>query len=315
MFKVMGSMRSTAGAVLGLASLASLHATQPAEAIEYAIPYLAGATLGLPTALPLPPGFYFTASGIAQLTDLKNGKGRSTGIDIDIYRFSFAGIFVSETKILGGTYSAFVREIVVDLTKTQNGITRNTFGVFNTIVSPFQLSWSLGGPVFFSVGQNFLLNNGTYDRNSQINLSNNFTTFETTAALTYLTPEFTASITAFYDVNTPNKKANSPFSLSGKYESGDVLTLDFSGQWQFGRLGLGIGGYYVVQVTDDRADGRVVPATPFNGRGGRAESLALGPNISYQAGPVSLAVYYTRDLFTRNYIGGDTIWTRAAVKF
>ena len=78
--------------------------------------------------------------------------------------------------------------------------------------------------------------------------------------------------------------------------------------------GCGLGGTFIEQFTDDKRNGRTVPAVAgMNGQGNRAQSLSLGPVAGYGFGRVSIRAYVLSDLYAGNTAGGTRAWLQLGV--
>ncbi len=278
------------------------------------IPYLAGVTVGIPTAAAPPPGLYGSDTGYYKPETVYNGSGKATPFTVSLYDQSLGLFWVPGNHILGATYVAdIVQPITYDST-TGFGTTHSHFGLFNTIVSPINLSWMVTHHLFVSTGMNIYLNDGTYRRTAPVNNGFNYWTFEPTAAVSYLTRSgLDLTIHGAYDINTANHDSAS--SPNGVYQSGQVLSLDLTATQQIGHVTFGAVGYIVEQTTNDTAAGAVVPASPFNSRGNRTEQIAFGPLIGYNFGGPAITFYMTHDFRHINNLGGNTFWLRLFTRF
>ncbi len=164
--------------------------TGSAYAEEGPIPYLAGVNLGLPIAAGPPPGWYGSTTVYIKPMTLYNGSGKSTPIDAGLNGASLSLLYSPDVQILGGNYFAFVRQPVLFNSQTSDFFghsnTDRESGIFNTIVSPFNVSWMLvPGELFVSADMVVYLKDSTYSRTASLNIGNNFWTFEPSAAVTY----------------------------------------------------------------------------------------------------------------------------------
>lgn len=278
------------------------------------VPYLAGVTLGIPTAAAPPPGLYGSDTGYYKPQTVYNGNGKALPITVSLYDQSLGLFWVPGNHILGATYVADIVQPITYDSVTAFGSTHRQFGLFNTIVSPINLSWMINHHLFVATGLNFYLKDGTYSRTAPVNNGFNYWTIEPTAAISYLNRSgLDLTVHAAYDINTTNHASAS--SPNGVYHSGQVLSLDLTATQEFGKFTLGAVGYIVDQTTNDTADGAVVPASPFNGRGNRAEQIAFGPLIGYNLGGPSVTFYMTHDFRHLNTIGGNIFWLRLQTRF
>jgi hypothetical protein len=187
------------------------------------------------------------------------------------------------------------------------------------------LSWHLPLGFFVSAGFSVYLKDGDDgDRGGgagtqAIHIANNTWTFEPAAAVSWFNGHgFETSLNLQYDVQTQDTN----FVPGEKYQSGDVLNLNFSAlqvlPGAFKKWTVGGTGYYAVQTTDDQvttaAGTTTVGAVPgLNGVGNRFEKLGIGPYVGYDFGPVFLDAWYERDLFAKNATQGDTFFFQLAI--
>ena len=118
---------------------------------------------------------------------------------------------------------------------------------------------------------------GLYDARIQasngVTVGSNTLDIAPSIAFTYTTPPLLAEGTEFSAKIYLNNYARNPDT---DYRSGRNVNTDFAISEHIGRWQVGVGGYYLRQLTDDTRGGvRVAP----DGR--RAEVLSLGPVINY----------------------------------
>ncbi len=304
--------RALVGAAMMAALMGSVHNGYAEEGGM--IPYLAGVTDGIPTAAAPPPGLYGSDTGYFKPQTVYNGSGKPVPIHVSLYDQSLGLFWVPGNHILGASYVADIVQPITYDSVTAFGTTHRQFGLFNTIVSPINLSWMITHHLFVAAGFNIYLKDGTYARNAPVNSGFNYWTFEPTAAVSYLTRSgLDLTVHAAYDINTTNHSSAS--SPNGVYHSGQVLSVDLTGTQQFGKFTVGAVGYIVDQTTNDIVAGAVAPASPFNSRGNRTEQIAFGPLIGYNLGGPSVTFYMTHDFRHINNIGGNTFWLRLQTRF
>ena len=106
------------------------------------------------------------------------------------------------------------------------------------------------------------------------------------------------------------------------YKSGSEFAATWSGQqYVTPQLGLGIGGYYYRQISDDRQFGRVVNTVPaldlLTGLpGNRGETFAIGPVVSFNFNPNAVVeTHWDHELFAYNRAKVDQFYVRAVLHF
>jgi hypothetical protein len=113
-----------------------------------------------------------------------------------------------------------------------------------------------------------------------------------------------------FDVQTENKD----FAPGLRYQSGDVMTVDYTAQQTFGKWTGG--GFWIYQVEDDKLNGSATPpnfAGLGDSTGNRFQAFSIGPSLGYNFGPVAVNLRYTRDVYAKNGPQGDLFWFRFAL--
>jgi hypothetical protein len=318
-----------------LAALGALAIAGASEA--YAIepgsndPHLLGITSNLPLGALPPPGFYLS-NNLAYLSgSLKNGNGNNInipgfGVNALAYVDEPVLSWVAPFKVVGASFGAFIIEPFVTASVTANTpgagqVTSTRTGLFNTIFSPAELSWQLPLGFFVSAYPLFYVKDGdTGDTNqaTRSHIANNTWTFAPSAAVSWFNGKgLEATLNGEYDIQTQNDSfVKRPF-VTVKYQSGDILNLDFGVHQTLGKWTIGAVGYYGVQTSDDQTTTSIaglptvtatVPASLINGKGNLFEKFALGPSAGYDFGPVSVNLRYTHDIYAKNATQNDTVF-------
>jgi hypothetical protein len=255
-----------------------------------------------------------------------NGSGAKTPITAGVNGTTLALIYSPGTQLLGGNYFAFLRQPILFNSQSTDffghkGTTRQN-GLFNTVVSPINISWMLEpGQLFVSTGLVVYLKDSTYSHTAALNIGNNFYTFEPAVSAAYFSHTgLQLSALALVDVNTADTSSTNALAVHGNYQSGAVFTLEAYALQNFGPLSAGLVGYTQQQINPDTAGGQKVPAVnigPYaiSSAGNEVSETAIGPELGYNFGRFSVLGYYTRDLTHQNTIGGDSFWLRVATRF
>jgi hypothetical protein len=88
-----------------------------------------------------------------------------------------------------------------------------------------------------------------------------------------------------FDVQTENKD----FAPGLRYQSGNVMTVDYTAQQTFGKWTGG--GFWIYQVEDDKLNGSATPpnfAGLGDSTGNRFQAFSIGPSLGYNFGPVAV---------------------------
>ncbi|WP_095834342.1 SphA family protein [Brenneria goodwinii] len=272
-----------------------------AIAAEGISPLQPGATTGNAAGALPPPGWYLMADVASEGGKLKNEQGKTartpTGQRIKASNVSsvVALTWVPGWEVLGASYAAAIaqpykwaRTRVSD----ENGsdVVRSS-GMVNTAITPAILSWNLGGGYYLGTGLTLYADNGKfcydYDASARRNvkastaIGNDYWTVEPSLALTYLADGWNITVNNLLDVNTTNKTTD--------YRSGMTYYLDMTVAKSINNFTLGLIGNYTRQITDDKINGKTVPAVPgFYGEGNKMEHVLAGPLLAYDFGAFSI---------------------------
>jgi hypothetical protein len=254
----------------------------------------------VPIAAILAPGWYFiNRLSYADYT-LRNDSGGDNGEDATVMVESLQLTWVTDVKLLGGSYKAFAIVPVIDLRATRTTPATGTLGSWHTTglanpkVQPLDLSWKLGSSWFAVTGLGFYPPLGAYRDGAPLNTGANFWTLEPSAGVTYLHGGLHFSAHLLYNLNTRNP--------TNQYASGDQAFLNLTLTESFGAWKLGPVAYYQRQFTPD------------SNRGGRAafggqifpepRQIGAGLLASTDWGKVHLLAILTRDVEARNTLAG-----------
>ena len=268
------------------------------RALEGPTPYLPGVSVGIPIGALPPSGIFFSDDNVVLEGGLKDDNGHNLPATASVYLNIPSVLWVPDVKVFGATYAVTLTQPYIQQNLDLSGLGAGkaiSNGFFNTIVSPYNLSWNLH-PLFIKTGLGVYLKDGYYQSNASplvgrvtgaSAIANNFWTFEPDLALTYLENDWDLTLHALVDVNTKNTTTN--------YQSGDVFYLDFTAGKSFGKWTVGAGGNVTQQFTNDVARSAVV-----NGNGHRLQRLLLGPFAAYDFGPISVNARILQSVHTEN---------------
>ncbi len=299
-----GSFRSKARYTSLIGLLAGASCFQLAHAEEFVTPVFPGLTIGIPAGASLPQGVYSSTTLLDYRAPLVNGAGQRTGIDIDLQSLSQTFIYSTGLTFLGAQYSLYANQFFEHIRTYADGSPTDAYGVFNTFLSPINLSWSLGNGFYASYADSFYLPDATYAVGGPT-IGNHFFTFEQNFGLSYLKDGYNFTAFASLDINATNPTTN--------YHSGNVIEADFTATKTIGKFTLGIGGYVTEQFQDDKLNGLTVAASDFNSYGNRWQEVAVGPYVKYDLGPATISAYFTQDVFARNAPKAGVAWLRLDV--
>jgi hypothetical protein len=254
-----------------------------------------GIVLGDAATAP-PPGIYmFNQVSTAPSSKIvgpgaPNVGGVPTKVRVD--NATTGLLFVPGWSFLGGTYDAVVVQPFTSVAVTApNNI--STVGAVNSSVIQ-ELSWKLGDSGFFvKAGLGITAPDGTITGPAGLSsVGAPWWTFQPEFAISYLREGWNFTANIFEGINTTN-------SITG-YTSGDVLHAEFTATKSIGQWTVGPVGYYIGQITDDKAS-----STFYSGaiNTNRYDIWAAGGLVAYDFGPATLKVWAVDQVYA-NASGG-----------
>ncbi|HEY4078800.1 MAG TPA: transporter [Rhizomicrobium sp.] len=279
-----------------------------AKAVETGMSIYPKGMVGFMSGL-LPPqsGLYLTDTyyhfGGSAGQEVRNGVTElNVGINMDADFLQ--GTYVTDTKILGGTYAAAVavayaganlHATVVTPAVTANvRVANNGFG--DTIFVPIMLGWH-EEKLHWTAGLSIYAPTGSYNQ-GELNLGRNVWGFWPQVGMTWFDPAsgWDVSGTAVWVAMTNNDATD--------YQSGNLLHFDWAIGKHFGAWEAGIAGNLVQQINGDRGTGARLGSF-------EAQSAGIGPAINYmtKAGetPLQFGAKWEHDFGHQNTFGGDVM--------
>ncbi len=247
-------------------------------------------------------------------------------IDVTVKSGVLAILHMTDQKILGADYGFRVLFPYMDIT---GDATVNTpFGSFKSdveysdlidvVVTPVMLQWRDPSRTFnqsFSV--NIEVPIGTYDNESFANSGRDNYSIEPMYAFTYMSQtgyEVSSSFALRYNFRNRNDGFYENGAVEGKYKNGSTFAWNFATGQHVGPFTVGVSGYALEQLTDDKIDG---DQGPDNGK--RSRVYAVGPAVSYRdyknpKMPV-LSLKYLKEFGAENRSQGEILSLIAAYTF
>ena len=165
--------------------------------------YQPALNIGIPTGAAPPTGIHQMARVHYYSSHIVDATGARTGGTVSVTAFASQVIVVPGWQFLGARYSAFINQPYAHVRTNVAGVKSTTRGIANTVWSPYNLSWKLGGDWFAAVGFTFYGPDGYITgANGTRGIGAPFWTFEPGVALIYLGIGWKLSATAVYDSNT-----------------------------------------------------------------------------------------------------------------
>ena len=293
----------------------------PAYATELWDPHLRGLNEGLAAGALPPPGLYFINNsyfapsyhGYGGTFGAPSGHGNS-----DVKLFAYVDVpvllWVPGCKFLGADYAMGIAQpFVYTNLRVGNGqdgyLSGATWGMYNTIIIPYELSWKLPCDFFVKTGLGIALNDGTNSPATADTLSsgpgdifaetsNGYYTFEPTLGVSWLHNGWNVSVDFHYAFNLKDSGTD--------YTSGQQLAIDYTITKTCGKWTFGVGAAQETQTTNDTVSGFTLPDN-------KANAWTIGPIVGYNFGPCSVQFIYNFPLYTNNDVGGEWFDVRFVV--
>jgi len=285
----------------------------PAYATELWDPHLRGVNEGLAAGALPPPGLYFVNN--SYFAPSYKGFGAQFGAvsghsNPDVKLFAYVDVpvllWVPGWKFLGADYAMAIAE-PFDYTNLRVGnaaagyASGAQWGMFNTILIPYELSWKLPCDWFIKTGLGIALNDGSNNPATLDTLkggafdtfaasSNGYYWFEPTLGVSWLHNGWNVSADFHYSF---------PLKDSGtSYQSGQQMAIDYTVTKTCGKWTFGVGAAEETQTTSDSSHGTTISDS-------KANAWTLGPIVGYNFGPCSVQFIYNFPLYTNNDVGGE----------
>lgn len=290
----------------------SLNAAGTAHAIELWEAHLPGLDAGLPAGALPPPGLYGAISTYWASNTKYDNAGNKTPIKLDALVVVPVLLWSTGVTVLGGKYAVALSQPFdctnLTLPSGPSAASNAHWGRFNTVVAPALISWDLTPQTSIKAGLFYLFDNASSSpakppSGGGVGSGNGHDSWMPELGITTTVGSWQLNADLMYSVNGRNNTTG--------YKSGDLFQTDFSAIYRSGAFSLGVGGFSVYQVTRDSGP---LPADCASS-GCKRHRFALGPLVTYQAGPALLSAQYHKDLDTRNGTGGDIVNLRIVFPF
>ena len=226
--------------------------------------------------------------------------------DLDVVANVFRFIYVSDIKILDADLAWHVVVPVVyqdvKVTPPVGGFDEDHFGLGDCYFSPFILGWH--SEIFHWVfGLDIIAPTGQYSKNDNASIGSNHWTFEPAFAASMIHPNgLSASVKLMYDFHTENDDT--------KERTGQQFHMDYNAGYLVGdNIRLGVCGYYLKGVQDDKIDGETAPDS-------EQQCFAVGPSAMYSFNPaLHLVAKVQFETYAQNRSEVDRYWLKLIYSF
>lgn len=276
-----------------LAAAAALAAAQPTSAYDLPSVNL-GFTSFLDGAPPSGPGWYIQqyvqlyrngrlkdADGHDMRLPTPNGLQKAqVDANISLTQLTYQS---DQPLLFGGKWGMNMMLPVVGLDldpKNNMALSANSANLGDLLVGPY-LQWDpIMGPngprLVQRVEFQMLLPTGAYDADHAINPGSNVFSFNPYwAATAFLSPKWTLSWRLHYLWNAENSDPYAPLGANDS-QAGQAIHLNFASAYEVlpNRLRIGINGYYLKQLTENKLDGHELSDT-------KEQVFGIGPGLVY----------------------------------
>jgi hypothetical protein len=288
---------------------------------------------GVPEGVLPPPGVYGQLDNyFAQFQTFDSVGNKIPSASIDVLVEVPTILWVPGITVLGANYAAAVA--IPFVYNSYQTLQRNTpgagnLGLFNTVIAPAILSWTLSEHLFVSTTASFLLPDQTNDKldlyrgslkNGGAPTGNSYSSFMPSVGLTWMKDGWALNIglsVSFTLGPTTSKESfyyQDPYGsvswLNGyHYHTGDFFVGDYTLTKSFGAWSFGGSIFHSVELQKDTLNGRPVPGSIYR-------SFSVGPVFGYQfrSGMGVMAVW-GHSVTTNNGVGGDAFDLRLTTRF
>lgn len=304
-----------------LAMASSMFTFTSAKAEELWDPYLRGSGEGIPSGALAPPGFYGELDNYyADYSQFDNNGNRIPGKHLTVLVELPVLIYIPNFKVFGATYGMAIG-LPFDYTsftpfqrQTPGG---GNLGLYNTVLIPGALSWSLPHNLFARVGLTVLLPtamNTMSDyfkgnvKNGGAPSGNAFSTLQPDFGISWLWNGWNVSAAGHVSFNI-----GSDNNYGGVHGSSYYSTTEFSADYAItktiGRWTMGVGASQENQFGNDTLNGAPVPGTRFT-------NYSVGPIVGYEfPGGMSVTAIWNHCYGVHNDVGGDFVDFRFLTAF
>lgn len=308
-------MRKTIGLSLALIGMVCMSSAAMADAVGLP-PMNLGNTSFLDGVAA--PGFLFElSSSYYHATRTKDDAGHSAPGNPRVQVAALVPhiAYISPDLTLAGGHvgAEVLLPLVYSNLRPGPGLEDRSFSAGDLQFSPFLVQWSgqtlFGMPFFQRFDLLFSVPTGQYNAHALANAGSNAWTVSPYYAFTIM-PSDKAEISArlTYQWNGKNNDP-SPALNAASVQAGDAFSLNLSGSYAIaGKWRVGVAGYVLQQISDDRIDGR-------RQAGSRERVFGAGPGVLYQGTSYQILLNAYKEWGARNRPEGSKIVLRYLVPF
>lgn len=269
--------------------------------------YPNGAENFLAGALPPPGNYFINYLGYYQGDYRDNSGDKVSGLKVNATFNALRYVFVSNYKLFGGDWGmhAIVPFVYQNMDTPFPTIGNGSvFGLGDITIDPIIIGWHFPPDWHITVGLDINLPTGKYSSTDPTDsIGANYYSFEPIFAFTYLNQGgFEVSAKLMYNIKTENNDTN--------YQSGDEFHMDYLIGQHFGPWAVGLGGYYLKQIEDDKQNGQTVDPD-----GNRGQVFAFGPAVKYDYKGMSFIGTWDHETDVKNRFQGNKFYFKFITAF
>ncbi|CDF96076.1 MULTISPECIES: transporter [unclassified Pseudomonas] len=246
----------------------------------------------------------------ARTFNISSLGGKVPGVEIESTAVIPRIDYLSPLRFAGGRLGIYVAQPWIKQEVALFGMSDTREGMGDTTISPIVL-WDMGKNLTLAAAVEITVPTGEYSSDRLANTSNNFYTYKPLFSFTWLPTENTeVSMKTTYSFNQKNKDTD--------YRSGQIFHFDYSASYRLtDNLRVGLNGYYLKQITDDKQFGHTVQ---FAGQdvddGVRGQVFAIGPALHLTfLKYASAEIRWAKEFDVENRPEGEMLWAKLSIPF
>jgi len=253
-----------------------------------------------------PPGFYVLEYGNVYRADkLKDGSGNDVPLPVFKVAANVAAtrfVWSAPITLAGGNLVLHAIVPLVNLKVEVPGLSQSKTGLGDITFGP-AVAFHHSPNLHSVIGFDLVAPVGGYDKNDLTNIGRNYWSLQPLYTVSYIDAAgFNGDFKLTFNFNRSNKDTD--------YRSGNEVYLDYSAGWGVGNgWVLGVGGFAMRQLSDDKLAGATLPDS-------KGSAFAIGPSLKYDNGKGwFITAKWTREMSVHNRPEGSALWIKTILPF
>lgn len=253
-----------------------------------------------------PPGFYVLEYGnVYNARKLKDNAGNDVPLPtfkVDAIAAATRFVWSTPTTVAGGSLLMHAIVPLVKLEVEVPGASQSKTGLGDIAFGP-GLAFHHSPNLHSVVALDFVAPTGSYRKGDLANIGRNYWSVQPLYTMSYIDKAgFNGDFKLTFNLNGRNTDTD--------YRSGDEVYLDYSAGWGLGNgWVLGVGGYAMRQLSNDKSGGVSVPDS-------KGAAFAIGPSLKYDNGKGwFITAKLQREMSVRNRPEGNALWIKTIIPF